>query len=34
MVRDFVCQLTELQVSVSIFNHFTQLDTPDTVRMA
>ena len=34
MARDFERQVTELQVRVSIFNRFTQLGTPKTVRVA
>jgi hypothetical protein len=31
---DFERQVTELQVRVSIFNRFTQLGTPEPVRVA
>ena len=34
MARDFERQVTELQVRVSILNRFTQLGTPETVRVA
>jgi len=34
MARDFERQITELQVRVSILNRFTQLGTPETVRVA
>jgi hypothetical protein len=34
MVRDFERQVTEMQVWVSILNMFTQLGTPETVRVA
>jgi hypothetical protein len=34
MAKDFERQVTELQVRVSILNRFTQLGTPETVRVA
>jgi hypothetical protein len=34
MARDFERQVTELQTRVSILNRFTQLGTPETVRVA
>ncbi|RYZ90007.1 MAG: hypothetical protein EOP04_05260 [Proteobacteria bacterium] len=34
MARDFERQVTKLQVRVSILNRFTQLGTPETVRVA
>ena len=34
MARDFERQVIELQVRVSILNRFTQLGTPETVRVA
>ena len=34
MARDFERQVTELLVRVSILNRFTQLGTPETVRVA
>jgi hypothetical protein len=33
IARDFERQVTELQVRVSILNRFTQLGTPETVRV-
>lgn len=34
MARDFERQVTEIQLWVSILNRFTQLGTPETVRVA
>jgi len=34
MARDFDRQVAELQVRVAILNRFTQLGTPQTVRVA
>ncbi len=34
MVRDFDRQVAELQVRAAILNRFTQLGTPETVRVA
>ena len=33
MARDFNRQVTELQVRADILNRFTQLGTPETVRV-
>ena len=33
MARDFDHQVAELQVRVAILNRFTQLGTPETVRV-
>jgi len=34
MARDFDRQVAELQVRVAILNRFTQLGTPDTIRVS
>lgn len=34
MARDFDRQIAELQVPAAILNRFTQLGTPETVRVA
>jgi hypothetical protein len=34
MARDFEHKVTELKVRVSILNRFTQLGTPETMRVA